>query len=487
MSSAHAIHRSFIGPRHPHLPPTLPEHPLVQVVRYATDLGGLLADAHTRLGATFTLDLLGFDSIVVFTEDEPVAQILGGDPADFHQANDIAAFFIGDRSLVLLDGEAHKHARRRTLTAFTGKRMLGYGPIVLDAVDRYVDTLREGDRIGARDAGHEMALDVILRALLGMAPGPAYDLLRDRVRSFMKTGHDPIASLLTYWLPGRKLRSYVGGKRDPETLAYLPRQGLAALFGLVPGLRDGRALHDALLAHIRARRECLDDGRPDALGHILRTARDEGHAFADADAIDETLTLVLAGHDTTAVALSRVLLRLAMSPHVVDALRAELDGAFGDGPIDTSSIDRLPYLEAVLNETFRLDAPVRGVTRRLARNMTIGGLSLEKGQQVTAYLYPRYRDGARWPNPDTFDPAQFVGKRPKAQDFSPFGGGYRRCVGATFATYELKIMVAEIARRVDLAAPTRARMEEGMLGPLIALRDSVPLDVIRVRPAPSSG
>lgn len=468
--------------RHPNLPPTLRMSRVRQTQRFVTDLGAFFEQGVRELGDAFSIDIIGYGPLVVFSDEESVKRITAARPEDFTHANDIVAFFVGQSSIFLLDGEPHKHARRRTLSAFAGDRMKRYGEVMKRAADRYIDGLGPDQTISAMDAGTTMALEIILVALFGMEPGAEYDELDAAIRGFMAGGHSPVASLLSYWLPAATIRGLILGDRDPATMAKRPMSPLGRVLGKTSAIRSGRRLTELLLKLVQERRRTLDRASDDGLSHILRTARDEGHAYDDAAAFDESLTLLLAGHDTTAITLSRALYRLSTAPRVVEAMRAELDTAFPDQPIDPGRIEALPYLDAVVNECLRLDALARGATRRLLRPMNFGGYDLPAGTLVTGYIYPRQRDGASWEQPDTFYPEQFMGKRVKPHEFAPFGVGFRRCAGAAFATYEMKILLAEFVRRVDFRVPAGYVLEEGMLGPMIAPVGPVPVEILAVRP-----
>ena len=218
----------------------------------------------------------------------------------------------------------------------------------------------------------------------------------DVVVRFMEGAHHPIGNVIAMLVPATTIRAFISGRRDPTTMRLLEDQGGLDLGGRLPGVRDGRAMLDALLDLIEARRLDLDEDRGDALGTILRRARDAGQAYTNEQALDETLTLLLAGHDTTAITLAWLLYRLARAPRVVARLREELDAAFGAGPIDTRAIERLPYLSAVLDEGFRLDGIGRAVGRRTLRPTTIAGYALPAETFVLAYTHGRNRSTSAW-------------------------------------------------------------------------------------------
>lgn len=293
----------------------------------------------------------------------------------------------------------------------------------------------------------------------------------------MDQGHSPVATLLSLCLPPRAVRSIVIGPRDQTTMAPIKSAGLDSLLSRLPAMRAGRDLIDGLLAQIEYRRATLDADPSDALGYLLLTARESGYEYSPAAALDEVLTILLAGHDTTAITLAWALYRLGRSPKVLKRLRAELYEAYGDGPLNPHTVERLPYLAAVLHETMRLDGLGRGISRRLKHDMNLGGYDLPAGTIVIGYTYPAHRDPKRWSFADDFEPEQFLDKRPKSYEFAPFGGGYRRCVGAAIATYEAKIFLAQMVRRTDFAVPQDVTVKIGMHGPTVGPIGPVPLDI----------
>lgn len=151
--------------RHPRFPPSLPIAPAVQLIRYVTDSAKLFDEACRKLGPIFTLDLPVHGPIVVFSDDETLRKLFTGSSEDLGTALDITAFFVGPRSIMLLDGKPHEAARSRTASAFSGSRMRSYGPPILEVADQLIDKLKPGMRISAMELGRDVALQVIMRAL----------------------------------------------------------------------------------------------------------------------------------------------------------------------------------------------------------------------------------------------------------------------------------------------------------------------------------
>jgi cytochrome P450 len=477
------LRRDGSARRHPGLPPSLPLSPLEQAWYYAVDPVKFMERGRLEVGATFTLDVPRFGPVVVFTEEASVRKLIEGTSAEFGNAADVGKFFLGPNSILFLEGEAHAAARGRTMAAISGERMRSYGGVIIEAADRLVEGLRPGQPMEAIEVARELALAVIFRALLGLSDGPVYERLKHQTKHFLDGGHSKLANLMSLYLPGDSLRPIVFGRRDPGTMRSLPEQGVHGLVGRLPPIRAARDLLDGLVEHIEWRTAHLDVKGDDALGFILQRARASGRPYSGAEALDETLTILLAGHDTTAIILAWALYHVGRNEAVRTRLKAEIDAACPEKTFNPRNIERLPYLRAVIDETFRLDGIARGLARRLRRDTVIEGYPLPAGTVVIGYPHGFTRDVKNFPTPEEFEPAQMLGKKLRPHEFTPFGGGYRRCVGAAFAEYELALLIGRIVQRVSFRTPPGLSVGEGLLGPLRAPDRPIPLEVLEVRPA----
>jgi cytochrome P450 len=217
---------------------------------------------------------------------------------------------------------------------------------------------------------------------------------------------------------------------------------------------------------------------------MLLEARDEdGAPMTEESLIDEMFTLLGAGHETTASALAWTIYHLLRHPDVVERLRAELRTVAGDGPIAPEQVTRLEYLDAVIKESARLTPVATNINRRLAAPMRIGGLDLPAGVSVSASIYLIHHREDIWRDPERFDPERFIGVRPSPYTFFPFGGGLRRCLGAAFATYEMKMVLAQILARTDLRLAPGYRMRAVLRAITVAPNRGLPVVMDRRRPA----
>jgi cytochrome P450 len=189
---------------------------------------------------------------------------------------------------------------------------------------------------------------------------------------------------------------------------------------------------------------------------MLIEARDEqGRPMTDAELRDEMITLLIAGHETTATALAWTVYRVLTHPPVRAELERELGEVVGEGPVEPAHLARLDYLDATIKETLRLNPILSEVGRRLARPAHIGGWDLPAGLVAAPAIYLTHRRPDVWPDPGAFRPERFIGARSDPYAFFPFGGGVRRCLGMAFALYEMKAVLAEVLTR------TRIRLAEG--------------------------
>jgi len=223
-------------------------------------------------------------------------------------------------------------------------------------------------------------------------------------------------------------------------------------------VRNRAAIRAVLLDEIARRRAEGTAGRSDILSLLVDARDEQGAPMSDAELLDEMFTLLMAGQETTATSLAWVFYHLLRHPDALARLRAELGRVVGSGPVEAQHLPQLEYLDAVTKESARLTPVATNVMRRLHAPARIGGLDLPAGVSVSASIYATHHRPDLWPDPERFLPERFLGTRPSPNTFFPFGGGVRRCLGAAFATYQLKIVLAEVLSRVDLRIAPGYRM-----------------------------
>jgi len=423
---------------------TLPRGPrqprLWQSLRYALRPYASIDDTFRRYGDCYTVHPLGGPPMVVFTDPEAIKEIFASDGAELRAgeaAGPILGPIIGWHSILLMDGERHHRERRLMAPPLHGERMHVYGGIMREIADRVIDSWPIGRPFPIHHEMQAITLDVILRAVFGVHEGTRFAHIREGIVRFL-------------------------AQADGPTAAFLAIQAFQVeLRGLSPWgrfVRNREAICTELLAEIGRRRSEGTAGRTDILSMLVEARDEQGEPMTDPELIDEMFTLLMAGHETTATSLAWAFHHVLDRPDVLAKLRAELARVVGDGPVQPHHIPQLDYLDAVIKESQRLCPVATNVIRRLTQPMRIAGRDLPAGITVSACIYSTHRHPDLWPDPERFHPERFIGARPAPHTFFPFGGGIRRCIGAALASYEMKIVLAQVLSRTQLRIAPGYRM-----------------------------
>ncbi len=378
-----------------------------------------------QLGEVFTMQLAALPPIVMIADPAAIKEIFTGDPDVFHagSANVVLKPILGSSSLLLLDGERHLEERKLMLPSFHGERMQAYGAVMDEAADRAIDGWPEGRPFPIHLEMQEITLDVILRTVFGLRDGEAKGELRRELVEMLAFGERP--SLLLLVGPDGRLRF----------------EGLHARLGKYSPWheleRTIRSVDGHLRRAIEARRAAAEGG-DDVLAMLLAARDEAGRSLSDDALVDEMKTLLVAGHETTATALTWTVLELLAHPEVLAKLRLEI----AEG--------REEYLEAVAKESLRLHPIVPLVGRRLQAEATVGGRTYPKGTVLAPSIYLTHRNPRIWEDPSAFVPERFIGKKTSPYEFIPFGGGVRRCLGMAFALFEMKHVLRRVVMRTHL-------------------------------------
>jgi cytochrome P450 len=377
-----------------------------------------------RYGSTFSLRLPTQPPIVVFSDESPIREIFGLRPEEVSVG---AAYewmhpFVGRSSLLLMDGDRHLEERRLLMPPFHQSRMQAYGATIRDIASRAMEGWR-GDRpFAIEPAARSITLDIILRTVFG-ASGAELDELRQAIL-------DVLAELSIFNVISA-LRVDLG--RHTPWGRFVARRA---------------ALDRVLFRLIDERRARGNRDQDDVLAMLIDARYDDGRPMRDDELRDELVTLVGAGHETSTSALAWVFQCLAHHPEAQARAHAELEPASGDG-------GELPFTDAIVKETMRLH-PVWP--------QSIGGWELPRGTLVYASIDLTHRNPALWPRAERFDPERFLDGRPRPFAYFPFGGGSRRCIGMSYALYEMRVIVAEALRRFRIvpAGPPEPATNHGL-------------------------
>ena len=367
--------------------------------------------------------------IAFFSDPAAIKQIFTASPehALAGRANVVLKPILGENSILLLDGARHKRERKLLMPPFHGERMRLYGDIMREIADRSIDTWPIEQPFPIHERMQAITLDIILRTVFGVDEGSLLQKLRSFLIEFLRlVGSSPL--LLIRWL-----QINLGPLTSWQRVGKLSRE-----------------IDTVLYEQIAQRKAAAQNGRTDIMAMLIEARDEDGRPMSDQELRDEMITMLLAGHETTATSLSWVVHRLLQNPAVLEKVRAERQRVIGDGPIQTEYVSELEYLDATIKETARLSPIIPAVVRYLEQPTQIGAYEIPADCVAAPCIYLTHRRPELWPEPETFNPERFVGKRVDPYTFFPFGGGVRHCLGAAFATYEMKIVLAQILSRVSL-------------------------------------
>jgi len=376
-----------------------------------------LEECRARYGDTFTIRLPHEGTWVFVSDPEAVKQVFTGDPNLLHAgaANIVLLPVLGEHSVLLLDEPEHMAQRKLMLPSFHGKRMQAYGEVMAEAAVREIDRLPTDAPIRMRGRMQAVTLEVILRAVFGVDGGERLGLLRDELRGTLNLLANPRRAVFMVLIGPQRLRR-------------------------LPWFRHKMDRVDRLIfEEITARRGASDLAeRDDILSLLLQATHEDGRPMSDRELRDELMTLLVAGHETTATALSWAVELLARHPAELERLESDV-AAGGEA-----------YLDAVIKETLRLRPVIALVLRRLVEPMEIGGRLLPAGVSVAPSIYLMHRRPDVYPEPDRFRPERFLETPAGTYTWIPFGGGVRRCLGGAFAEFEMQVVLRELVTRRSL-------------------------------------
>jgi cytochrome P450 len=393
---------------------------LSRTLRFTLDPEGFFAAAHRRYGDMFALTVLG-QRWVAIADPEVVRELLshGPEEVDSGAANQSLSPMLGTRNLLLLDGEEHLHRRRIVLPPFHGERMRAYEEVIRAAIREEIAMWPLEEPVEALARMQALTFGVIMRCVFGVDESERMGQL------------------------GETLRGMVSWVTDMRRVLFFFLIGPQRLDKLAAFRRQVERVDREILAEIGRRRAMGDlSEREDILSLLIQATDEDGEHLADGELRDELMTLLLAGHETTATLLAWAIHDLARDPASQERL-VEEGGAFCD---------------AVVAETLRLHPPTGGLARRLRKPLTIGGYDLPVGTDVVPVTLLVHRGADVYPDPWAFKPTRFLDTRPPAGGWFPFGGSVRRCIGASFAQFEAKIVLEELTRALSIR-PVEERPE----------------------------
>jgi len=369
---------------------------------------------------------------VFLSDPQAIQALLTADPDLFDSGpgNSPLQPLLGDHSLILLDRSRHQRQRRLLTPPFHGERLRTYGKIICDITEQVMSQWTVGESFLVRSCMQEISLRTILHTVFGLHEGQRFEQLRQLLSSTLDSIGSPLNSSLLFF---RKLQQDLG--------PWSP-------WGRF--LRQKQQIDQLLYAEIQQRREQPDSAGTDILS-LLLAARDElGQPMTDVELRDELLTLLFAGHETTASALAWALYWIEQLSEVRDKLLRELSSLGDDS--DPSAASLLPYLTAVCSETLRIyPVAITAFGRFVKSKFQLMGYQFEPGTSLVPCIYLLHQRQDLYPEPKRFKPERFLERQFSPYEYLPFGGSNRRCIGMAFAQFEMKLVLATILRRFQLA------------------------------------
>jgi cytochrome P450 len=386
-----------------------------------------------RYGTPFTVRFPGSPSFVAITDPDQVKQVFMAPPDVLHPGEGARVLepVVGLNSVILLDEGPHLEQRKLLLPAMHGEKMARLTGVIEDVTAREVASWPRGSATPLHPRFQRLTLEVILRAVFGLEEGERLEALRERLGAQLAFGDKPIS--LVPPAPDSRLRSLLESYGPFAPYARMKEESDELIFELI---EERRRDHE---------------GRDDILSMLLEARHEDGSPMSDDELRDELVTLLVAGHETTASTLAWCFDALSRHPHVVERLREEMESGEGDD-----------YLTATINETMRRRPVLPNAEPRFVKKpFELGGRVYPPGVALILNAYLVHHDPAIYPDPYAFRPERFLEDPPGTYTFIPFGGGRRRCLGASFAMVEMKIVIRAVLEACEVepvgAAPERPR------------------------------
>ena len=412
------------------LPPGPRVPALAQTLAWALAPTWFMDRCARRLGETFSITFFPSGMKMVLVSDpEAVKTVFTAPPevAPSGAGNSPVAAVMGRHSVIVLTGPEHLRQRKLLLPPFHGERMREYEDVIVEATRRDMAGWPLGRPMRLQPHTRAITLEVILRAVFGVE-AERMGAIRTAIAELLKPVSTPMMVMLALRMPS------------------LQR----------PGGPFGEALDrvDALIYEELRRRRAERDlsERTDILSLLMQARDEEGREMTDAELRDELITLLLAGHETTATSVAWAIERLVRHPDKLARLVAEIDGGPQTGE---------RYITAVVNETLRVRPVVPLTVRILQEELQVGAFKLPAGTRVSPSIYLTNRNPRVYEAPAQFRPERFLESGPETFSWIPFGGGIRRCIGAAFAQLEMKLILRTVLGELHPSLPRATRWRAG--------------------------
>jgi len=412
------------------LPNLITSPPWLQLMRWIADPLRFQDSYSQKYGDIFTMRLSGLGSCVVIGNPQAIQEIFSHDSKfDVGRGNALAEPLVGKNSLMLIDGNRHRRERKLLTPPFHGERLQAYAKQICLITEQVASQWQVGQPFVARTAMQKVSLEVILQIVFGLSKGERYQQLKPLLTEWLDMTDSPLRSSMLFL---RFLQRDWGGWTPWGRMKQRQRQ-----------------VHNLLQAEIEERRTKGYEGRADVLSLMMAVRDENGQAMTDEELRDELLTILFAGHETTATTLAWAFYQIHQHPDVREKLLQELD-SLGDSP--PMQIAQLPYLTVVCQETLRMYPVIPILFPRITKSpVKIAGYQFDAETTLMPSIYlVHYREDL-YPNAQQFKPERFLKHQYSASEYFPFGGGSRRCLGYALAQLEMKLVLATVLSKYQLA------------------------------------
>ena len=442
---------------------------MAHALRFGSDPFGFLRDAREECGDIFSIAMPGDQPRVVTCDPEHI-QTIANLPADaYRMADQAIPLNLGDASLLFLDGERHRSQHRLLMPPLHGDHLRSYVPAIEDATADAIARWPRGEPFELLGEMKQITLTAICACVLGVYRGERIDRLRAITTTWMEGPMTPLAFTLAMMLGAGRVRRFLDRQAERSPVGWpnpSPRRRW------LPWRRVGDAKSELvamLAADVAACREGAAADRTDMVAMLALARYEDGSPMSTSEVVDQLLTLLVGGYETTANALCWAVHHLLENPAALRQVREE--AASADDPELTQ---RRPFLDACVKESLRLTPIAPVVNRLLTEPLKLGEYLIPAGTLLWPCAFLTHAHEGVWDEPAAFRPERFLGeRRPRAHEWFPFGHGLRRCIGAAFAELEMRIVLTRVLDALDLEHAERSDPHPFLRGITISPRDGL--------------
>jgi len=440
-------------------PPGPSQHPLRQLIQYSLRPTQYL-EACARYGETFTMRMSGFGTMVQFTRPDDIREVFRGDASVLHagEGNALLSALVGTTSVLVLDDEPHRRQRKVMLPPLKGERMRTFFDAMQSEALRIVDYWTNTGLVRADKDMQTLTLRVILRATMGHESSDDFKELQENMSRLLDLVRHPLVLFAWNLFP---LERYQNSRLLPF---YIRRRKFDALLSKVIATRRTMAPN--------CNPECL-------LTDLLKMTHQDGTGMTDLELRDAIVTVLAAGHDTTALALAWAFEQILPQADVVRRIENELLEVCGDALPRPEHMASLEYLDAAIRESLRIRSIIPFIVRVLKDAFSVGGVTYPPGIVLCPSIYLLHMREDLYPQPTVFRPERFLERKFASHEWNPFGGGNRACLGQAFGLYEMKVVLATLFSLLRMERPRHAVSKPVRRGIFIGPHDGTPLRAVR--------